>query len=137
MSSRYDPKDWMWAEACELLERAERLHRRFFKIARQGAAAQAVWEPPIDVFETESEFWIIIALPGVPLSGIRLTVGENMVHLVAERPLPTAFRRALVHRMELPYGRFERVIELPAGPVELKAHEMLNGCLVVALHKRF
>lgn len=125
----------MWAEACELLERAERLHRQFFKIARQGT--QAVWEPPVDIFETESEFWVIAALPGVPLSGIRLSVGADSLHVVAERPLPAAFRRAVVHRMELPYGRFERIIELPAGPVEIKAHEMLNGCLVVALHKRF
>lgn len=135
MSSR-NPKLWMWAEACELLDRAERLHRQFFKLARQGAA-QAAWEPPVDVIETEDEFWVIAALPGVPLSAIRLTIGPDTLHLSAERPLPAMFRQAAVHRLELPYGRFERVIELPAGPVELRAHEMLNGCLVVALHKRF
>jgi HSP20 family protein len=134
MSSR-DPKEWMWAEACVLLERAERLHRQFFTIAR--GSAQAAWEPPVDIFETDRDFWVIVALPGVSLSNIRLTIGPDSLHIAAERPLPPFFRQAAVHRIELPYGRFERTVELPAGPVTFETQEMLNGCLVVALRKQF
>ncbi len=48
---RRDLEAWMWAEACEALARAERLHRQFF---RWGAAeAGAVWEPPVDIFASE------------------------------------------------------------------------------------
>ena len=28
-----DPRSWMWAEACAMIERAEQLHRQFFRRA--------------------------------------------------------------------------------------------------------
>jgi hypothetical protein len=49
---RTDAGDWMWAQACDMLEEAERMHRRFFRLA-PATATQAAWEPPVDVFEDE------------------------------------------------------------------------------------
>ena len=46
------PNRWMWAEACEALERAERMHREFFRPVRSVSRAPA-WEPPVDVLEPE------------------------------------------------------------------------------------
>ena len=46
--------NWMWSEACEMLARAERLHREFFRPARSASGLLA-WEPPVDVLETERE----------------------------------------------------------------------------------
>ena len=54
-----DTRAWMWAEACELLDRAEWLNRQFFQPKRQ-----AVWEPPVDLFETDRALWVVVALPG-------------------------------------------------------------------------
>lgn len=127
-----DPKTWMWAEACGLLERAERLHRQFFRVS-----AQAVWEPPVDVFEIDSEHWILVALPGVPPTAMEITLTGNVVHISAERPLPVGLRQAAVRRLEIPYGRFERILELPGKQFELRAHETLHGCLIIQLHKLF
>jgi hypothetical protein len=53
MSSR-NPTDWMWAQAVDLLEQAERMHRQFFRLTA-SERPQAVWEPPVDVFEDERE----------------------------------------------------------------------------------
>ena len=39
----------MWGDALSLLDRADRLHRQFF---RPAAARVPTWEPPIDVVET-------------------------------------------------------------------------------------
>jgi HSP20 family protein len=47
--SAADPRSWMWAEACAMIERAEQLHRRFFQPGLAPAAA-VNWEPPVDVF---------------------------------------------------------------------------------------
>ena len=52
MSRRTDPAEWMWAQACDFIEQAERMHRQFFRLA-SSPRAQAVWEPPADVFENE------------------------------------------------------------------------------------
>jgi HSP20 family protein len=53
--------NWMWSEACEMLARAERLHRASPLVA---AARQPAWEPPVDVLETEREVLVHVALPG-------------------------------------------------------------------------
>src|SRR5262245_49501790 len=50
VSMTADPRRWMWAEACAMIERAEQLHRQFFQPAF-ATAALASWEPPVDVFE--------------------------------------------------------------------------------------
>src|SRR5882757_3483664 len=57
-----DTRAWMWAEACELLDRAERLNRQFFQPL---STRKAVWEPPVDLFETDRALWVVVALPGV------------------------------------------------------------------------
>ena len=36
MSQRF-PTDWMWAQACEVIDEAERMHRQFFRLAASGA----------------------------------------------------------------------------------------------------
>ena len=36
--SAADPRNWMWAEACAMIERAEQLHRRFFQPGLAPAA---------------------------------------------------------------------------------------------------
>lgn len=131
-----DPKAWMWAEACGLLERAERLHRQFFRVSACAAGGTA-WEPPADLFETEREYWIMVALPGVLPSAMEIVVAGNIVQVGAERPLPESLRRAAVQRLEIPYGRFERTFELPGSSYELRGHEALHGCLVIRLHKLF
>ena len=53
----------MWAEACALLDQAERKHRHFFELLA-GPPARPVWEPPADIFADGSELQVIVALPG-------------------------------------------------------------------------
>ena len=43
-----DPTAWMWAEACQMLEQAERMHRQFFRLG-SPRGARTVWEPPVAV----------------------------------------------------------------------------------------
>ena len=43
----------MWSEACEMLARADRLHRELFRPAH-SPARQPTWEPPVDILETDA-----------------------------------------------------------------------------------
>jgi hypothetical protein len=43
------------------------------------------------------------------------------------------FRRSDVHRLESPYGRFFRRVDLPAGRFVLEQKELVQGCLVLRL----
>ena len=87
MRSR-DPRTWMWAEACELLEEAERLHRQFFVPAR-SLAKGPTWEPPVDVLETEHELAILVALPLAP-DQVKVVIDGGTLIVVGLRPMPAS-----------------------------------------------
>lgn len=133
MSSR-NPTDWMWAQACELIEQAERLHRQFFRLA-SSERTQAVWEPPVDVFEDELEVIVVVALPGVPADRIQVTTESGLLVIRAESPLPFAGSRRAVRQLEIPYGSFERSIPLPEARLEAGTRELADGCLILRLRK--
>jgi HSP20 family protein len=123
---------WMWAEACQSLDRAERMHRRFFE---PGGAREHVWEPPVDIVETAHELLIEIALPGVDPRSASVSFASGALLIAAERRLPQTTQPAVIRRLELPYGRIERRLPLPNGSFELAKSEFLNGCLMIVLRK--
>ncbi len=125
---------WMWAEACEALARAERLQREFFRLG--PPSSRPSWEPPVDIFETERELWIVAALPGVDASAVELTLADGIIVIAGDRRPPGTQREATIHRLEIPQGRFERRIALPAGRFELTRREVRDGCLTLVLLKR-
>lgn len=133
MTSR-DTQAWMWAEACAFLERADRLHRQFFQLGT-SAAQRPAWEPPMDVFETEREIWILVALPGVHSDHIQVIIDAGALIVTAERPIPNEAHGATICRLEIPHGRLARRIELPPGRFELGQRSLVNGCLFITLHK--
>lgn len=122
--------DWMWSEACEMLARAERLHRGFFHPARAP-----VWEPPADVLETEHEVRVLMALPGVDPERVEAAIEGADLLVAGIRVLPPELRTAVIHRLELPQGRFERRLRLPAGRYSSVRRVMADGCLVIILEK--
>lgn len=134
MSRRTDPAEWMWAQACDFVEQAERMHRRFFRLA-SSPRAQAVWEPPADVFENEREVVVVVALPGVALDRVEVSSEPGALVVRAERPLPLAAARLAVRQLEIPYGYFERRVALPDARLEAVSRELTHGCLILRLRK--
>jgi HSP20 family molecular chaperone IbpA len=128
-----DLETWMWAEACDILDRADRLHRQFFRPTVLNAK-QPTWEPPVDVYETGYDFKIIIALPGVAPEHLTIMLEGDCLIVEGQRHLPNS-EAAHIRRLEIPYGRFERRIELPAGRLEIGTREFVSGCLVISLRK--
>ncbi|HEX9465038.1 MAG TPA: Hsp20/alpha crystallin family protein [Alphaproteobacteria bacterium] len=127
-------RDWMWSEACEMLARAERLHREFFRPAASPAQSPA-WEPPVDILETEREILVLVALPGVDAEQAVAVIEDGYLVVGGTRTLPAELRTATIHRLELPQGRFHRRIPLPAGRYSGVRRELVCGCLAVTLEK--
>lgn len=124
----------MWAEACEALARAERLQREFFRPGPPSVRPN--WEPPVDIFETERELVILAALPGVAQPAVEISVADGIIIIAGERRTPPEQRAAVIHRLEIPQGRFERRVALPAGTYEIARRELRDGCLTLVLMKR-
>jgi HSP20 family molecular chaperone IbpA len=129
-----DSRNWMWSEALQMLARAERLHREVFTPA-QGSQRGVNWEPPTDVLETADAVVIFVALPGVDPEKVDLAIRGGVLIISGERVLPDELRTAIIHRLELPQGRFERHVPLPAGRYGTPRSGVANGCLVIRLPK--
>jgi HSP20 family protein len=129
-----NPYVWMWSQACETLDRADRLHRQFF---HPGAAQQKSpsWEPPVDLYETAEEIGILVALPGVEPANVQVVIEDGMLIVTGVRAMPAADRTSVIRRLEIPHGRFERRIELASGRYELRRRDLVNGCLLLTLRK--
>lgn len=133
MFRRTDPSDLMWAQACELIAQAERMHRQYFRLS--SPARVQVWEPPVDVFEDGRELVIVVAMPGVPAEHVEVTSEPGVLVVRGRRALPVAHSQHVIRQLEIPYGCFERRIRLPDVDLESGTHQLANGCLVLRLHK--
>ena len=129
-----DPRNLMWTTACEMIDRAERLHRQFFQ-PMAAAIGEVSWQPPIDIVETDSEILITVALPGVDPNDVKVAIDTDGVSVVGFRRPSAIPRGSLVHRLEIPYGRFRRQISFPATRLELGHSELADGCLTLKFSK--
>ena len=123
-----------------MLDEADRLRQQFFRLQEQQSTQEpsqhsgGVWEPPVDIVAYGSEVEITVALPGVAPERVQVRIDEHGdVVIAARRPMPINERTSAVHRLEIPYGGFERRIALPAGRYRLIEQACANGCLVLRL----
>jgi HSP20 family protein len=127
-----DAQTWMWARAQELLEEASRARHQL--LARIGAERVPSWTPPVDLFETPSELWVVAALPGVSLEQAEVVIDENGALLIrARRDLPVNLSEARFLQLEIPFGYFERRVPLPPGRYRLLESTLADGLLRLRL----
>jgi len=117
-----------------MLEQAERLQRQFFRFGH-AVEAQPRWEPPVDIVASDGHLEVTVALPGVAPENVRLRIEHGGLSVMAGRALPMNQRTTGIHRLEIPYGRFERRIALPPGRYDLLEQACVNGCLVLRLKR--
>lgn len=128
-----DPREWMWAEALDMVARAERMHQQLFQ--PQPSRTAAAWAPPIDMLETDDAVLVVAALPGVDDEAVQTVIDGDCLIISGQRVLPAELRTAVIHRLELPQGRFERRVRLPAGRYAQVTRRAVHGCLVITLRK--
>jgi HSP20 family protein len=122
----------MWADACALLDEAERRHRHFFELLAAPAASPA-WEPPADVFAADAEVHVSVALPGARAQDIQVGIGPSGLVIEATVPPPRLAPDIHIVRLEIPYGRMRRRIDLPPGRYSLEEQRFENGNLYLRL----
>lgn len=129
--THYDAGVWVWAEALDLLRSGERLRGRY--TARDQDEGVPCWQPAVDLYEQGDELTLFVALPGVEQRQIEVVVDRDELVVRGQRPIPAALRRAVIHRLEIPYGRFERRVALPPGRFHVHQQFFEDGCLVLVM----
>ncbi len=121
----------MWAEACARLDEAERRHRHFYELL--AGASSPVWEPPANIVAQGRDVEVTLALPGALAEDVIAKITPSGL-LVETNVAPPQFRAGSdVIRMEIPYGRMRRRIDLPAGNYALLELRLERGYLYLRL----
>jgi HSP20 family protein len=128
----YRRRSWMWAEAVALLEEAERKHRHFFELLA-APAAQPAWEPPADIFADGTQLNVVVALPGARADEVTVLITSTGLQIDTVVPPPAVGPAMNVVRLEIPYGRMRRRIDLPPGRYVLAERRLDHGCLYLRL----
>ena len=87
------------------------------------------------MLETERAVLVLVALPGVDYDEVKAVIIQGELLISGLRTYPDEMRTAIIHRLELPQGRFERRIRLPAGRYSAIHRSEFKGCLLVTLEK--
>jgi HSP20 family protein len=94
----------------------------------------ATFEPPVDVWETDTEIIIEAELPGSRSGDIDLRLDRGSLVLSGELT-ENAEPRGAYLRIERPRGRFHRVVSLPVEVVGEPRATLRGGVLQVRLPK--
>lgn len=97
---------------------------------RRDAAAGARWVPNTDVYATDNGLVIKVELAGMRSENLEINVEGNRLRISGTRPDGCRSATCNFIVMEITYGAFETVLELPPGYDLSKARaSYLNGFL--------
>lgn len=95
-------------------EQMSRLLESAWRLDDAGGSERGVWQPPVDIYEDETEVSIVVELPGLDQQDISLKVENNTLEISGERRQDDNLqRKTLYRRIERCYGRFSRAFSLP------------------------
>ena len=116
-----------WDPLQDLLATSQRLNRL--------ATGPSGWTPPVDVFESEDRFVVMMELPGLTQDDVQLQHHEGRLTISGvrrERESPCE----QFHRIERGHGSFSRTFQFPA-PVDAEriTADLRDGVLTVVCPK--
>ncbi len=117
------------------IEQTGRIMRNM-SIARMMPYTTGSWQPPVDIYEAETDYFVYVDLAGVDRDSLKVIAEERRVHIKGVRQLPPQPSIACVHQLEIELGVFGRTVVLP-GVIDVDAVSSAykNGLLVITLPK--
>jgi len=98
----------------------DHLFENFFNSAPRRASGQTaspewVFAPAVETGWTDDFLNLRAVVPGVSDKDVKVTVQGNQLYISGERKAPENFGKDGYVQSQIPYGKFERVLDLPAG----------------------
>lgn len=94
------------------------------------------WKPPTDVYETDTDFVVILELAQMKAEGVSITYQEGVLFIRGVRKAVPPSEKRRYHKMEINYGPFERKIAIPDDvDVEKLSAQYRMGFLEIRLPK--
>jgi HSP20 family protein len=94
-------------------QRMERmLHNIFDEMRPAMFAAEKVWKPPVDIYETPEEIIVLVEVAGMSRKSISVAIENNVLKVSGNRSDYAPSANTKMHQMEIDYGKFERLIRI-------------------------
>lgn len=98
---------------------------------------EGIWQPPVDIYETEDSIVIKAELPDVDQKDIEVRIEDNTLTLKGERKHEDDVKKENYHRIERYFGTFQRSFSLPATIRQEKVSAVCDkGVLTITLPKK-
>ena len=86
--------------------------RWFNEVAKGSETKDAVWNPNVDVYETDNSYVLKADLPGINKEDINLDINNNTLTLKGEKKFEEKVEKDKYLRIERRYGSFSRSFTL-------------------------
>ena len=122
--------DYLNSETGRAIEDMFRSMNPFF------ALSEGVWKPQMDIYETHEEIIIQAEIAGVNKENLGVEINTRAVKIYGDRAEMPRVKNSTYRLAEIQYGKFERVLFLPA-PIDIDKviATYLNGLLQIRLAK--
>jgi HSP20 family protein len=113
-------------------------HDTFGQVRGDGATGvTGIWEPPVDIYETDDALVLQVELPGVSKDAVSVELHEHTLRLSGERTREPSVTGGQYHREEGRYGAFQRAFRMPTIVDQAKIQATYkDGVLALRLPKQ-
>lgn len=123
-----------WQETESVRRQLDRMFDDFAPLQEAVKRSEPTWTPAVELSSNDAEFVLRAQLPGINAKDLDVQVGRNAIALSGEHKFEQKTEEKGYFRSEFRYGKFQRVISLPA-PVQndqVKA-DFKDGVLTLTL----
>lgn len=100
------------------------------------ALPEGVWKPQMDIYETDEEIIILAEIAGVDKENLGVEINTRAAKIYGDRAEMPRVKNSRYRLAEIQYGKFERILFLPAPIDTDKVIAIyLNGLLQIRLVK--
>ncbi len=114
----------------------ERFFNQFTQWKRPSVFFEKAWKPYCDIYESDKYLHVIVEISGVAEDEVEAILDGRHLIIRGNRPQVHPKETRYTHQVEINFGKFERIIELP---YEVDSEETSatynNGFLYVKLRK--
>ncbi len=128
----------LWEPIREMENLRDEMNYLFEKFTHPGnGGSQGIhFRPAVEMDENDDEIHLKLEIPGLDINDIDIQASEDHISISGERKSETKTEDKGMVRSEFHYGRFERVLRLPAHIQNDKVKaEYHNGILSLTLPK--
>jgi HSP20 family protein len=107
-----------------------------FRLMNPALHGHQSWKPQMDAYESSEEIVIVAEIAGINKEDLHIEVSRRSVKIHGKRKRTTLMEDIRYSLVEIPYGRFERVLMLPA-PIntETVSAKYTDGLLQIRITK--